>query len=68
MVTRIRNHEREIMDICVNKAHMPRKEFITSFPDHETDLGWLQSQIDAGHTYSACWTSTRTTSCARRTS
>ena len=31
---------------------MPRKDFITSFPDNETDLKWLQKQIDAGHSFS----------------
>lgn len=52
LVNRIRSHERIIMDICVNKAHMPRKEFITSFPDKETDLTWLEKHIEAGHPYS----------------
>ncbi|HFD78977.1 MAG TPA: RNA polymerase sigma factor RpoD [Gammaproteobacteria bacterium] len=51
-VERIRSHERVIMDICVHKALMPRKDFITSFPDNETDLGWLDSQIKGGHKYS----------------
>ncbi len=52
LVDRIRTHERVIMDICVNKAHMPRKDFITSFPDNETDLKWLEKQIKAKHSYS----------------
>ncbi len=53
MVNRIREQEKVIMDICVSKAHMPRKEFITSFPDNETDLTWLPQQIEGGHAYSA---------------
>ncbi|HEC20133.1 MAG TPA: RNA polymerase sigma factor RpoD [Gammaproteobacteria bacterium] len=53
IVNEVRAHERVIMDICVSKARMPRKEFITSFPDNETDLDWLQRQIDAGESYSA---------------
>jgi len=53
MVSRIRMHERVIMDICVQKAHMPRKEFITSFPDNETDMNWLDQQIQAGQKYSS---------------
>ncbi|NOY67743.1 MAG: RNA polymerase sigma factor RpoD, partial [Gammaproteobacteria bacterium] len=52
IIIRIRQHERIIMDICVQKAHMPRKEFITSFPDNETDLNWLDQQIKAGQKYS----------------
>jgi RNA polymerase primary sigma factor len=52
IVHNVRNHERIIMDICVTKAHMPRKDFITSFPDNETDLEWLQRQIDSKQSYS----------------
>jgi len=47
----IRRHERVIMDICVNQAHMPRKEFITSFPDNETNADWLAGQLE-GFAYS----------------
>ncbi|HEY9199945.1 MAG TPA: RNA polymerase sigma factor RpoD, partial [Gammaproteobacteria bacterium] len=53
MVERIRSHERVIMDICVNRAQMPRKDFITSFPDNETNLQWLDKQIKGGHKYSS---------------
>jgi RNA polymerase primary sigma factor len=52
-VDRIRAHEREIMDICVNLAHMPRKQFITTFPDHETDANWLDQEIKGKHSYAA---------------
>jgi RNA polymerase primary sigma factor len=52
-IDRIRTHERAIMDICVSNVEMPRKEFITSFPDNETDLGWIDRQIKANHKYSA---------------
>ena len=53
IVARIRNQERVIMEICVKKACMPRKDFITSFPDNETNLQWLDGQIGSGHKYSA---------------
>ncbi len=52
MVENIRKLERVIMYICVQKAHMPRKEFITSFPKNETDLEWLNKQIKGGYKYS----------------
>jgi RNA polymerase primary sigma factor len=52
-IARIRSHERAIMDACVTRAGMPRKDFITSFPNNETDLGWVDSQVKAGHKYSA---------------
>ncbi len=53
MVERIRSHERVIMDFCVNRAQMPRKDFITSFPDNETNVQWLDKQIKGGHKYSS---------------
>ena len=53
LVERIRQHEKVIMKICVEEAHMPRKEFITSFPENEADLSWLQKHIDEGAKYSA---------------
>jgi RNA polymerase primary sigma factor len=32
---------------------MPRKDFITSFPDNESDLSWIDRQIKGNHKYSA---------------
>ena len=52
LVERIRSHERVIMDICVNKARMPRREFVTTFPEHETDAKWLHKHINSGETFS----------------
>ncbi|HEC15161.1 MAG TPA: RNA polymerase sigma factor RpoD [Sedimenticola sp.] len=52
-IDRIRTQERTIMDLCVTQAKMPRKEFITSFPENETNLDWLPAQISAGKAYSA---------------
>jgi RNA polymerase primary sigma factor len=52
-IDRIRTHERSIMNICINHAGMPRKDFITSFPDNETDLNWIDRQIKGNHKYSA---------------
>jgi len=42
-VQRIRSLEREIMEICI-EAGMPRKTFITSFPENETNLNWIANQ------------------------
>ncbi len=53
VVEEIRGYERAIMDICVKQVQMPRKDFITTFPDNETNLKWLQKQVDAGRPYSA---------------
>jgi RNA polymerase primary sigma factor len=52
-IARIRTHERNIMDICVTRAGMPRRDFITSFPSNETDLSWVDGEATGGHKYSA---------------
>jgi RNA polymerase primary sigma factor len=51
IIERIRNQERIIMHLCVDKAHMPRKEFIASFPDNETNLKWIEDQLNSGKSY-----------------
>ncbi len=51
-IERIRNQERIIMNLCVDRARMPRKEFIASFPDNETNLDWIHDQIKKGKSYS----------------
>ena len=53
IITRIRSNERAILDICVNQAKMPRKDFINSFKQNETNLEWLNSHIEKGSNYSA---------------
>ena len=41
-IDRVRLHERHILNLCVNKAHMPRKAFIQSFPENETNQARLK--------------------------
>ena len=50
-IDRVRQLERHILNLCVNKAHMPRKLFIQSFPDNETEPKWIDQYLD-GHEYS----------------
>ncbi|MDG4553591.1 MAG: RNA polymerase sigma factor RpoD [Candidatus Competibacter sp.] len=52
MAERIRSREKEVMHLCVGKAQMPRKTFITSFPQNETRLDWVDEQIQIGKKYS----------------
>ena len=56
---RIRTHEKEVMSACVNGAQMPRKTFITSFPQNETRLEWVDEHIQAGKKYSPLLTAQR---------
>lgn len=41
----IREFERNIMKLCIDKARIPRKLFIDTFPGQETDLNWLDTLI-----------------------
>jgi len=50
-IERVRTHERHILNLCVNKCHMPRKTFIQSFPDNETNQKWIDQYLK-GHEYS----------------
>ncbi|MBP9764109.1 MAG: RNA polymerase sigma factor RpoD [Gammaproteobacteria bacterium] len=51
MLEKVRVSERTIMDICVNKAKMPRQLFITSFPNHETDFAWVKTHCTGNAAY-----------------
>jgi RNA polymerase primary sigma factor len=42
LLDEIRSQERLIMDLCVNKAKLPRKAFITSFVNNETNIEWMK--------------------------
>ena len=48
----IREKEKEIMTIFVGKGKMPRKEFIQSFTDNETNAKWLSQYLDNSSPYS----------------
>lgn len=37
----VRDIERYVMRLCIERAKMPRKLFIETFPGHETTLEWL---------------------------
>jgi RNA polymerase primary sigma factor len=45
MVDEVRSHEREIMNLCVNKSGMPRPHFIKEFPGNETNMRWVKNEI-----------------------
>ncbi len=52
MVDEVRRHEREIMNLCVNKSGMPRQHFIKAFPGSETSMRWVKIDIAAGRPWS----------------
>lgn len=51
MLEAVRVQERLLMAICINKAKMPRKTFIDSFPKNETDLNWLSKHLKSRKPY-----------------
>ncbi len=51
-VDNIRQHERKIQDLVVNKSGMPRPDFIKAFPANETSLRWIDREVSAHHGYS----------------
>jgi RNA polymerase primary sigma factor len=52
-ITVLRTQERQVMQICVRDAGMPRKDFLASFPKSETDLNWIDKHIRAKRKHSS---------------
>jgi RNA polymerase primary sigma factor len=52
-ITGIRTRERELMNLCVKQAGMPRKDFLASFPKNETNLKWIDKHIRSNRKHSS---------------
>ncbi len=52
-VEEVRGFERKIMDLCVNRAGMPRQHFIKAFPGNETNPAWVDKEMAAKKAYSS---------------
>ncbi|MGA8048898.1 MAG: RNA polymerase sigma factor RpoD [Burkholderiales bacterium] len=52
LVDQIRSREREIHNICTEKAQMPRQHFIKVFAGTEGSKRWLANEINAGNPWS----------------
>ena len=52
LVDEVRSHEREIMEICVNRCSMPRDQFISRFPGNEVNLEWVGDIVGLAKPYS----------------
>jgi RNA polymerase primary sigma factor len=50
-VATVREQEKLILEIFIKDAKMARKDFITSFTEHESRSEWLDSHL-SGHSYS----------------
>ena len=51
VIDQVRTKEKVVIDICLRKAKMPRKEFITSFVSNESNATWLNPYL-SGKKYS----------------
>lgn len=52
VLERIRREERNVMNLCVRKARMPRKTFIKEFPGNEINEQWIPDIIKKKRDYS----------------
>jgi RNA polymerase primary sigma factor len=52
-VASVRSQERAVMAYCVREAGMPRKDFIASFPQNETNLEWVDKHIRSKRKHSS---------------
>lgn len=48
----IRQCEKEVMNLCIRNAKMPRKTFIKEFPGNETDVNWIPEIVKKKRDYS----------------
>ena len=52
IVDEVRAQEKEIMTACIKRSGMPRKDFIASFQDNETNLDWTDQLMSVGKGWS----------------
>ncbi|MGZ9046593.1 MAG: RNA polymerase sigma factor RpoD [Telluria sp.] len=48
----VRQIEKAVLAICVDRCGMPRAHFIKVFPGNETDLEWVDREVDCAYAYS----------------
>jgi RNA polymerase primary sigma factor len=51
-VDEVRHIEKQILSIAVDKCGMPRTHFIKVFPGNETNLDWVDGEVNGKHPYS----------------
>jgi RNA polymerase primary sigma factor len=51
-VDEVRHIEKQILDVAVNRCGMPRSHFIKVFPGNETNLDWIDGEVEGNHDYS----------------
>ena len=51
-VDEVRHIEKQILALAVDRCNMPRLHFIKVFPGNETNLEWVDGEVNGGHAYS----------------
>jgi RNA polymerase primary sigma factor len=51
-VEEVRQIEKQILDVTVNRCGMARTHFIKVFPGNETNLDWVDGEVAGSHAYS----------------
>ncbi|MEY4210744.1 MAG: polymerase sigma factor RpoD, partial [Pseudomonadota bacterium] len=51
LIVAIRDQEKIILDICVKKAKIPRKDFINAFTENEASNEWLDQYLESHPQY-----------------
>lgn len=49
----IRDQEKLIRDLCINKAKMPKEDFIKSFTSNETNVEWIDQLLEQDEEYTS---------------
>ncbi|MBE9548355.1 MAG: RNA polymerase sigma factor RpoD [Proteobacteria bacterium] len=52
-ITKIRNHERAIMSMCVRQSGMPKRTFVNGYIGSEGDQAWLDNLLKSKQKYIA---------------
>ena len=51
MIFAIREQDKQVLDACVRKAKVPRRDFINAYTENETQLNWLEQFIQDNPKY-----------------
>ncbi|MBS4050576.1 RNA polymerase sigma factor RpoD [Methylomonas rivi] len=51
LIAAIREQEKQVMDACVKKTKIPRRDFINAFTENEAQLNWLDQFIQDNPKY-----------------
>ncbi|AZP14691.1 RNA polymerase sigma factor RpoD [Undibacterium parvum] len=52
-MTELRQTEKRMLELLVNKCGMPRAQFVTSLMRNATEVEWLETEMESGQPYAA---------------